>query len=253
MIDPTADTDAQPTFDLQSHAQYALRDRLEIAEILRTLARRNILVTAFRDDGSSFQTIVLAISTANEALLIDVGPSADGAEPHKLVCVTRLDKVKVQFCLTPLHAVTHAGRPALSAPIPPQLLRLQRREFFRVATPVTAPLTCTITPPPKDGREQSVPVRILDLSAGGLAIVVPPDGIAFEPGDEFDRCAIQIPNDAPLQVRLKVRNLFAVNTHGNVLMRRAGCEFIGLSNAASARIQRYLFKLERNRRDYQPE
>lgn len=257
MTDSFADSGAAQLLDPESYAQYALHDPREIAQLVHTLASRHLLITAFIDRGPSFLTAVVGVSADGQSLLLDAGPdealNALATTATELVCMTRLDKVTIQFALPRVARVIHAGRPALQAPVPASVLRLQRREYFRVATPQSDPLICNITHRMPNGREQVVAVRILDLSGGGLAIVVPPAEIAFDAGSEFERCALMLPDGDPLPVRLRVRNLFALKKPSGVRVHRAGCEFVGLSNAAAARIQRYLFKLERDRRTRDPQ
>lgn len=253
MPDAHADPDPLPILDPQVHARFALRDRREIVQILNEMAKRNILIDAFHGSEPAFRTRILAIDPHAASILLDAPVPTSLTEAGELICVTRLNRVKIQFSLHLPRPIVYAGHPALVAELPHTLLRLQRREYFRVATPLADPLICTICHAGNDGREQDIAVRILDLSAGGLAVAVPPEEIRFAAGCEFERCVLHFPESEPLPIRLKVRSLFAVNTPNGVRVRRAGCEFVGLSNAASARIQRYLFKLERDRRDSRPE
>lgn len=238
--------------DVAAHAELLVRDQREIARLLQVLTERSNLVTAYLDDQESFLTVILGLTADQRAVLIDASPDAHlnqrAVDAKELVCVTRLDRVKMQFSLHGATLTSFRERPALLAKLPESLLRLQRREFFRVPAPQADPLTCTILLRQADGTHQTVNVRVLDLSGGGVAIIAPPEGIGFAPGDEFERCALELPDGEPIQVRLCVRNLFSVEKANGQCLKRAGCQFVGLSNAASARIQRYLFRLERDYR-----
>lgn len=250
MTDHDEAHDSQRPLDPESFARYALRDRREILQLLNAVLRKKELLTAFVDNGPSFLTIVLAVDEDTNTVTIDSTPDANlderaGSAAH-VICVTRLDNVKIQFTLETPARVLLDERSALRAPIPESLLRLQRREHFRVPAPVSDPLLCMIPHVLPDGSTKSVPVRILDISGGGLAVMVPPDEIAFEPGTEFPQCAVMLPDGAPLAVNLKVRNLFHVEKPNGVKVLRAGCEFGGLSNQATTRIQRYLLRLQRD-------
>jgi c-di-GMP-binding flagellar brake protein YcgR len=162
--------------------------------------------------------------------------------------MTRLDHVRLQFSLSAPQPLEYAGRPALRAPVPDSVLRLQRREFFRLPTLQSVAPVCTITNAAPDGTQKSVAVRILDISGGGLAILVPPKELEFAPGVEFKDCTLQLPDGDPLKVRLIVRNLYEVERPNGTKVWRAGCQFVGHLGAAAARIQRYLFKIERDRK-----
>lgn len=90
-------------------------------------------------------------------------------------------------------------------------------------------------------------LRIIDISGGGIAIAVPPAETPFSPGDEFSGCWIKLPDSPPISARLTVRNLFRLTTPNGIGMLRAGCEFSDMPRGADEAIQRYIFKIERQR------
>ena len=241
---------AQPPLDPEAFARYAIHDRREILQLLNSLLERREALTAYIDGGLSFVTEVRAISP-DGALVIDAPVDetlhARAGHAAQLVCTTRLDRVNIQFSLEATAQITHKNHPALSAALPESVLRLQRREYFRLPTPQSEPVMCSIAHTLPDGQKKTFTVRILDISGGGLAIVVPPAELPFEPGMEFNQCHLDLPDNEPLVVGLKVRNLYTVEKTGITVMR-AGCEFFGLSRQMMAKIQRYMFRLERSLR-----
>ncbi|HJV26680.1 MAG TPA: flagellar brake protein [Aromatoleum sp.] len=241
-----------PPLDPGAFARYAIHDRREILQLLNALVSRREPVTTYIDAGPWFVTKVLAISSDGNALVLDApadeAKSALAANAAQLVCTTRLEKVNIQFTVEAAAPDTYDHRPALRAALPESILRLQRREFFRLPTPQSEPVTCSISHSLPDGRKKTVKLRILDISGGGLAIVVPPDELPFLPGMEFNRCHLELPDNEALEVGLKVRNLYTVEKPGSGTVTRAGCEFFGLSRQMMARIQRYMFRLERSLR-----
>jgi len=256
MLDQSEDTTPLQPLDPASYARYAVHDRREILQLLNALIEKRVLVTAYIDCGPSFITVALAVTPDGGSLIIDASPdealTARTGDAAKIVCTTRLDNVRVQFSLVAAACTVYDDRPALCAVIPDSILRLQRREYFRLSTSQSEPLVCSIAHELPDGRKKSIAVRILDISGGGLAVVVPPDEIAFEPGSEFNQCTLKLPDSEPLAVRLMVRNRFQVEKPNGVKVMRAGCEFIGLSSQMTARIQRYMFRLERDRKARAP-
>ncbi len=238
--------------DPQHFSRYLVHDRREIVQIMKALAEKRSLVTAHLDAGSSFITAVLGVSADGEALILDASTdeqvNARAATASEIVCDTRLERVRVQFTVPPVERFPHDGLLALRTRLPDTVLRLQRREFYRLVTPIATPVLCTIAMEDPAGERKSVPVKVLDISSGGVAVIVPPSEITLEPGMAFDDCRLMLPEGEPLQVRMVVRNLFHIDTRNGVRMWRAGCEFLGLPNALAARIQRYIFKMERDRR-----
>ena len=251
MIEPIEGVTHAALLDPATFPQYLVRERREIVLIMNALIGRREFVTAHLGD-SSFITAVLAVSADEGAIILDASPdeqvNAHATAGGEIVCTARLERVRLQFALGAVERCPHDGYLALRAPLPDSVLRLQRREFFRLTTPVAAPLMCTIAHEDAQGTRKSIPVRVLDISSGGVAVVVPPTEIALAPGMEFDDCRLALPDSEPLAVRITVRNLFHIDRQNGTRVWRAGCEFVGLSNALTARIQRYIFKLERERK-----
>lgn len=230
--------------------RYLLRDRNEIIQVLRQLIAKRSMVTAYLSGSREFiLTTVLAIE--DDTLIFD--PTPDDARNRQaeaageLICITQIDNVKVQFPVPGLTPASFEGAPAFKAPLPDRLLRLQRREYYRLIAPVSHALICQIPIPAEDGPPSTFEARVLDISGGGVAVVVPPEGVEFTPDTEFTRCQIQLPEIGTVQASLRVRNLFRVTNRNGISMLRAGCEFIDLPERVASVIHRYILKVERDR------
>lgn len=234
-------------------AKYLLRDRTEILYVLRALMNRHPLVTAYvgRRHDHFLLTAVLALQEKEGMLVLDYGadePTNQRAlSADRLTCITQLDKIKIQFACGPAKRIDYEGKPALLVPVPDSLLRLQRREYYRLTAPAAHGLTCII-PVVENGVERRISATVIDISGGGLAVMVPPVGVRFEPDMEFSRCRVDLPEVGIVESRLRVRNLFRITTGPGAPMERAGCEFIGLPSATMSLIQRYILKVERERK-----
>lgn len=234
------------------HDKYLLRGSREIRQILQGLIDGHALVTAQLSPGQqSFLTALIALPDDGSSVLVDA--SADEhinqrvSNSEKLICMTQLDKIRIQFELQTPAATNHDGHPAFRAAVPDQLFRLQRREFYRLQTPVTHAVSCRIPIPQADGKKISLETRVIDISAGGVAVVVPPDNVPFSADMEFIDCQLQLPELGTIAVRLRVRNIFRLTNRNGIQMLRAGCEFVDLPRSADNAIQRYIFKVERER------
>lgn len=235
----------------KDYSQYLLSNRREILQVLNSLMQKRALMMAYLEgDGMSFLTALLAVDEGSGTLLLD-SPSDEAMQARaiaatRLMCVTQLDRVKIQFATEEMVPVAANDGGGLRARLPDTLLRLQRREYYRLVAPVTHALTCAI-PIAADGRTTTCETRVVDISAGGVAVMVPPQGVAFEPGMEFPDCRLSLPEIGPIVTTLSVRNLFRITNRNGVTMIRAGCQFLGLPGNAHALIQRYIFKIERER------
>ncbi|MBI1905628.1 MAG: flagellar brake protein [Rhodocyclales bacterium] len=242
--------------DPEAFPDFVIRDRREILHLCKAMLDKRTLMSAYIDHDTSFVTAVLGISDDEQTLTLDTSPDASlnerAANASELVCVTRLDGVRLQFTVaTPARAVDQ-GLAALHVPLPASVLRLQRREFYRQTVPMANAVSCVIVITNEAGEHRSIPIRVLDISNGGIAVLVPPKSIEFEPGQEFENCVVSIPEQAPVTVKLRVRNLFHVSSRAGHPTLRAGCEFYDMPRKFMAQVQRYIFQIERDRRTLEP-
>jgi c-di-GMP-binding flagellar brake protein YcgR len=153
--------------------------------------------------------------------------------------------VKVQFSVTRPRLETFGKYPALLADTPEVLLRLQRREYYRLIAPVAHSLICRIPTPDQDSR---VEARVIDISGGGLAVLVPPKDMQLSTDDKYMDCRLDLPDFGPVTVTLRVRNIFHVTSRNGTDMVRAGCQFEDLPTPTANAIQRYILRVERDRK-----
>ena len=235
------------------YSRYLLREKTDILFNLRALMQRRAMLSAFIDaSADSFLSAILAITADEQHLILDAASDeainlrVEAAE--KLICVTQLDKIKIQFAATDIERFPHEGHQAFRIALPEVLLRLQRREYYRLTAPSPHNLSCRI-PVLVDGENKFVTVEadVVDISGGGLAVTVPPNGVPFEPDMEFADCRLMLPEVGPIATTLRVRNLFRITNRDGSVVLRAGCEFTQLSGNMAATIQRYILKIERER------
>ncbi|MBN8440734.1 MAG: flagellar brake protein [Thauera sp.] len=233
-------------------SRFILRDPREILQLLKSLVSARALTTAHLEPGNqSFLTVILDLVETGGALLIDgskdeaINQQVEKAE--RIICITQLDRIRIQFALPGVTKRDQVDGPVFAAPLPTEVLRLQRRDFYRLSTPVTQTATCAVPLELPDGARKTVSLRILDISGGGIAVVVPPSDLPFAPGMTFNGCELKLPELEPIRTRLTVRNLFRLVTRNGVEMLRAGCEFSDLPPQAESIIQRYILKIERER------
>lgn len=232
------------------YGQYLLYSRSEIEHLLRQLRERNCQISVFFNDGADLVLTTL-LNVSSEGITLDCGGSSNtnlrAQKATRLFCVTTLDKVKIQFILSGLKSVEHEDRPAFHAAFPKDMLRLQRREFYRLVLPLTRRLTCQI---PLDD-EHSIAADVLDLSGGGLAMVIPPKNARFDPGMTFPNCRMELPDTGVITATVQVLTAFEITLRNGSHVKRAGCKFIDMPGTMTNLIQRYIIKMERERKAYE--
>lgn len=233
--------------DHSEYAPYLLHSRQEIVQVLRGVMKATELVTAYFDHGARFFiTSIVAIQPESDALFLDCGVDTEinrrALEASRMVFVTSQDRVKVQFATGPMQQVDFGGRPAFRTHLPDVLLKLQRREYYRLVTPVRSPLMCVVPTPA--GRVEAV---VTDISVGGVGLRGLPEGGAFGVGQRYPGCRIVLPDEGTLLAAIEVRSLQDLVQRSGAVVKRAGCRFVDISASQQAIIQRYIIRVDRER------
>ncbi|HEX6736368.1 MAG TPA: flagellar brake protein [Azonexus sp.] len=246
-----------PDFEIdhpELFAQFLLDNPPEILFYLNQMAKRRCLFTAYLDGGHSFfLTSIVAIDEAAGQLLLDPShlaqSNAGAAEARRITLLTNLDRVKMQMRLPALRPLTHHGQSLLAAALPKQLLRLQRREFFRLEPPPAAPLVCQLAATTPDGLLHTLELPLSDISGGGVSLLGPIDLAEHFPRDAlFQQCRLELPGEGVIQVNLRVRKAIEISGHDGRHNLRIGCEFVNLPGTRLAFIERYITRIERERK-----
>jgi c-di-GMP-binding flagellar brake protein YcgR len=230
-------------------SRFRVDSDVEMAYILRGLMKAGALVTAYFNGGREFVvTAVLSVEPARGFVILDSGANRDLNErllrSGEISVQSSQDGVRIQFTSRKVEAVSFEGRLAFRIPFPDVLLKLQRREYYRLATPLVNPLKCEV--PGEQGHR--VEMAIADISLGGVCLVGERAGTPLEPGTILEDCRIALPDAGVLHTRMCVRNSYLVTLKNGANSRRTGCEFIKLGPQQEAMLQRYIIRLERDRR-----
>jgi hypothetical protein len=90
---------------------------------------------------------------------------------------------------------------------------------------------------------------LLDISGGGVGLMATPSLAALlQRGGFLSDCKMTLPDEGLLVANLCVRNKFDVTTRGGSRYVRVGCEFIALPGARMSMVQRYITRVERERK-----
>lgn len=251
------DSDQPPVFELEHvdvYAQYLLTTPAEIVFVLRSMIKHGAMATVYFNHGKSFfMTMVLGLAGDEKGLYLDLGSSPEvnrlALGSDRLIVTTMVDSVKVQFVLKGLSQSTYENRNAFFSPLPESLLRLQRREYFRLETPIARPLLCQIKAMGPNDVPKSLELPLLDISGGGIGLKAAVDQLEFfEPETVFKNCRLALPEEGTIEVDLCVRSVAKMDAKAKQPYLRVGCEFQNLSGRNLMIIQRYITRIERERK-----
>ncbi|HNC17637.1 MAG TPA: flagellar brake protein [Accumulibacter sp.] len=238
----------------EEYGQYFLHAKVEVLAVLRSLAQKKSLVSAYFNHGRSLLlTSILHVAGETDELIFDIGNDSEinrqVLQATNLVLTAVIDSVKVQFLLHKLTDYRLGSRPVFRASLPDKVLRLQRREFFRLTTPVAKPVKFVSTLRRPDGSVMTVEAPLLDISGGGVGLMATPKLAEMLPrGTLLKESRITLPDEGMLTANLCVCNQIDVTTRSGARHVRVGCEFVGLPGARMSMVQRYITRIERERK-----
>ena len=248
MTDPREDPALMP--EEAEHHQYTTGSRLEISRILHSLERQAPPVQVSLGPEDVFTTSVIGVDDDEEYLLLestpDLGLRNRVLDLQKLLCSTSLEKIKIQFACRPAELVEYDGREAFKTALPRELMRLQRREYYRMSTPANNPVKCTITMRRGD-KMVNLDFILLDISCGGIAVITPPEQFSPELGKVYTSI-IHLPGSNPLRASIQARNAFMITLADGRITERSGFAFVNLTENQVSNVQRYIMELERQRK-----
>jgi c-di-GMP-binding flagellar brake protein YcgR len=236
---------------LDEFSQYLLGAKSEMYPVFRGLVQHASLITMIFHEGLDM-VLTSLLRYGDNGLIFEYGASSEMnrkvLQADKVFCDAQLEKVKIQFILHGVNHVEVDGRPAFHAALPDRILRLQRREHYRLATPVARPLICNIPFPSIDGSIVPVTTHVADISGGGVCLAGLPLELPLETDMELPGCCIELPEVGSVSVILRLRSVTETANRGGTRAKRAGCEFVDMSGQMAKLIQRYIMKVERERK-----
>lgn len=242
-IDPLADDE----FDERFH----VTGRTAIQFMLAGYAKEHESFSVHFNGGQDFfLTTLLAVDIEAGRLIFDCSGSPESNRrflaSEKSAFAGRPGGIRVQFHCERAGEIRYEGSPAYAVPLPKILARLQRREYFRVPTPRVNPLTLQTRLP--NGQALKLPLYDISVSGIGLDAATLPEGVA--PDLRLARCFLQLPGEArDLEFAAVVRRVVEQETRGGSRYWRIGIQFDNLSTGDETRIQRYIDRVERERRE----
>ena len=233
-------TDVQP----EHWQEFALASRADILSVLRRLAEQERPLRLFDATAPAAPLATLRLLEADDtALLLQGAPDKAAAllALDEVICDTTLDNIRILFGAAGLHEVRVDGAAAFRAALPQSLIRLQRRAYYRMPAPSAKPLHALI---PRAGGKLAVLLH--DISCGGIALRDDARALGSAIGQVYPDCEIALPEIGTVTASLQVRNCNEAPDQDRAT-RRLGCEFLDMSRAAMAAVQRYILNLERTR------
>jgi c-di-GMP-binding flagellar brake protein YcgR len=226
--------------------EFRIQSQAEILAYLRTLQEQACRIDLRSPSGLGLGARLVAIDEKASTLAFEsfsplVAERADVAvqallSGQEITAVAYLDQVRMQFDLEGLLLVSGKAKDCeLRAPWPSQMFRFQRRQAFRVRPNTRTPqvrLSHPVQP------ELELRLRILDVSLGGVALLLPPELAPFPPGQEWASVQVELDRETRFSTGLRLQSARPSAEAG--AGSQLGLLFVNLSADAQLRLQRFI-------------
>lgn len=218
----------------------------EILSILHTIAQHKSRVALYYNEGNSM-VLTMILAADEHGIWVDAASNPlDNRHierSNRIIFVSTHNQAKVQFVASSATLGLYENAPAFNFSLPRKLLRLQRRDYFRLITPGPDALKCVISPIPDKAHIQHE-ITVMDISIGGVALVCEESGVELQPGMMYEHCQIDLPEIGTLEATIEVKNTFEVTDRNGHVKRRAGCVFVKPDGRTSMLLQRYVSQMQ---------
>lgn len=231
--------------------EFRIASKKEVLFILSDIAEKGTRVLLYYNANSQFIVTTLLTATA-DGIWLETGPNQEDnqhiLQSDHVTVVSMHRGVKIQFSAPAVH-LAPPSNDAFYLEFPDYILRIQRRNFFRLSIPLSIALECVIPVKSNDPEQADQPpvmrkLQIADISGGGLSLSCENNETDLTFGRVFPDCTIALPNIDNITVTLVVRNIIETSLNNEVTGKRIGCQFLDLDLKTSTLLQRYISRLQ---------
>lgn len=221
----------------------------EVLGLLRQVRDAGAPVILAAPGGTSLACTLWSLDTSTARLSFSADLNAPQlqslVDANEAVAVSYLESVKLQFEAEDLVLVHSPQSSTLQACLPEQIYRFQRRSSFRVRPTLRG----ARAGPQVTLRHPAMPdmlldLRLLDVSVGGCALLLPHDVPELRPGSLLHGVQVQLDNETAFVVSLQMHHISSLHGNGH----RIGCEWHRIDAGAERALQRWVNQTQKRQR-----
>ena len=233
---------------MENESSYSLHSPSQIYNHLMLLLNSKCMLSAhFGENHDSFLTTIIEVDKKNNTIILDYGPKEylnhQLLNADKTTFTTEYTGIKVSFSGTKIEKTRHNGELAFIMPIPKSMLWLQRREFYRVRSPISKYSYCQITLP----DQEPINLNLYDISVSGFSMLTYSTPLAEQLllQAHFENCKLVLTDTGEGVVSFDILYTCIINPPKLNKIEKLGCKFTQLSTAFDSTIQRYMQQITR--------
>lgn len=220
--------------------QFEIGSAREIHFIMLDIEKNAARAALYYDKRRQF-ILTSIVDVDGEGIWLDASQSHEEnlkvASSDECIFVSSHHQAKVQFNTRGVELTTLDNLETFYIPIPEQILRIQRRDYFRLYLPAGG-LRCTVSLGGDPLRERTLAVR--DISRGGIALYCDEFDADLQPGKTIENCRMRLDEETELRFGLQVRYFSVTPSQTGKGRGCAGCRFVNLDGKTGVLLQRYI-------------
>jgi len=242
------------TFLMTDIAKYVVRSEKQVLAYLNLLSTERCLISAAfgQSDKDTFLSAIMDIDKKKKTITIDCGPkeylNKRLLDSAIIKCSTEYKGIKVQFEGRKVIKAGTPGNPAFIIPIPSSIFWVQRRQFYRIRSPLSKQSYCAVSfKNSETEQETTLNLPLSDLSASGISFLNESKELKeqLQPATEFNKCRLVLQDQTPLSVDLEIRHTSPQQSKTPGKVERVGCYITNSTPRVESTILRYMQNIER--------
>lgn len=230
------------------------RNPKKVLSYLKILKNERCLISAAFgiDNKDTFLTAIIEIDEKKQNLTIDCGPKEYLNKRLQSSAVIKFSAlyqgIKVLFEGRKVKKAGNPDQPSFIIPIPHSIYWFQRRQFYRIRSPLSKKSSCIVSfHKPETEEESTVELQLYDISASGFSLIKGSEDLSelFTPTSEFENCILKLENEEDQPISFEVRHLTPLNSNDNQVGTRIGCRLTNITTRTETTIIRYMQMIDR--------
>jgi len=229
-------------------SSFSVQNPKQIINHLSLLVKNKCLLSArFGTNNESYITTLLSVNEGDNSVILDYGPKEDLNQrilnAGKVTFDADYNGIKVSFTGAALKKITHKKDTAFSMPIPKSLYWMQRREYYRVKSPLSKSSYCQLI---VEDREP-VNLKLYDISLTGFAMLNVSKEVSdlLIPGTSISQSKLILSDAGEGLISFEICVKYIINPDKPQKIQKIGCKFNKITRQVEEIIQRYMHQIQR--------
>ena len=245
--------DLHPAAREDEEGKYEVTSAAETISILRETSEQGALISLNFNHGKDLHllTSTVEVSGDGKTIILDQARNLEvnrkALASERIDCLSLQERGKIQFVLDGVAPGHYAGREVFLSAMPDSLIRLQRREDYRLIMPQANPVIASVPWKPADSAAVVLQAVAIDISGGGMCIRLAPNQPSLDKDANLSGVSFMLPGAGAVRLDMRVRNIRNETMPNGKIHQRAVCQFLDLPKPMMNLIQRYIFQVQRER------